>query len=143
MADDKKTKEDENSEAVSLVNKETGEIMDIDALTASLDNMKPGLEITGEYIEFEVDKEYKMFVIGSQKMKAIKDSKEKSDTNEYIDAIRFLSRDGQFFINADAVVRSTLFEHTNRGPYPVSILCTGKKGDVGRQYKTFKIHPLG
>ena len=135
MADEKNP---DSTEAVALVNHETGEVLDINKMTESLDSMKPGMEITGEYMEFVEGEEEKLFVIGSQKMKAI-------DSDDYIDAIRFLTRDGRFVINADAVVRSTLLEHaqSKKGPYPVSVLCTGKAGPKGREYKTFKIHPLG
>ncbi len=137
MADDNNTKEN-SSEAPAIVDIGTGEVMNIAELTASLDDMNLGMEITGEYMEFIEDVEQKLFVIGSQKMKAI-------DSDDYIDAIRFLTRDGRFVINADAVVRSTLLEHAQakKGPYPVSVLCTGKAGPKGREYKTFKIHPLG
>lgn len=124
------------NEAPALVDHDTGEVLDIQGMAASLADMKKGMEITGEYIEFEKDKEYNLFVIGLSKMSAI-------DSDEKIDAIRFLTEDARFVVNADAVVRSTLQEHGKLGkPVPVSIRCTGFAGPKGRQYKTFQIHPL-
>ncbi len=124
------------NEAPALVDQKTGEVLDIAAMGQKLSTMKKGMEITGEYIEFEEGKEVNVYVIGLSKMTAL-------DGDEKIDAIRMLTEDGRFVINADAVVRSTLHEHAKVGkPVPVSILCTGKAGPVGRQYKTFKIHPL-
>lgn len=138
MAEEKQKSEEESAKALQIKT-ETG--ISVEEMSAQLKEMQPGMELTGEYYKFEVGEECRMHLIGTTKMNSL------SDEGGQIDALRLLTEDSKFVVTAEVVLRSTLADvakkaEKDKKPVGILIQCTGQKGPVGQQYKTFKVFPL-
>ena len=112
------------------------------ALVNNLKNAKVGIEITGEYYQFEEGEEVDFYIIGVKEMTAM------NEPDKKIDAIALIDGNGDTYITAEIVLRSTLGPVANqiasgeKKPMPVRVVCTGStKGPKG-SYKTFKVNML-
>ncbi len=140
---DEETQEATAEKEETAVAKTNEEEMDTASMVAGLKGKEKGMEVTGEYFNFEVSKEYRMIVVGSTTMSGMGDQ-----ADQTVKAIRFLTEDEQFVVSAAAVVVSTLGPQADKvsaGEAPtfgVHIECTGEKSSSKGKYQTFKIFEL-
>lgn len=129
-----------NDSRALLLNKvKEGKVLDMTEMGAVLSELtaRPENEITADYIKLKPGESTRIFF---QEMTTIKSIKEGAIEGETSPAIRFVTEEGFFGINADTVIVSTCSKL--KKPTPLEITCTGTGGSKTREYKTFKIIAL-
>jgi len=104
-----------------------------------LSKMKRGEEITSEYYEMEVGESVRIAVIGAASVR--------NTEGRDVPAIKFMDEEGSVFVNADAVICSTLKDAAELAketgePQCFEVECTGTQQSKKGTYKTFRIYPL-
>lgn len=125
----------------------SGKMLTPKELSEMLDSMTEGMEITSDYLEFEVGQVERLIVVGTVMI----DSKEKEKKERGIktSAVRFINREGRSVISAASVISTTLSGDAERvmngdkKPFAVQITYRGKRrGNSGYDFDDFEIKPL-
>ncbi len=131
--------------------------MDVNDLVDNANKMEPtGEELVTNYYKFEISETMKVLPLGIRRMdkknptQADFDNRLEGEDKPMTDAIRFLNcKDGQFYINGDAVFVSTLKKHAlhnedkaNTDKRYFNIVVTGERESQKGKYLLFSIQPL-
>lgn len=116
------------------------EELNLEQLAGMLPKMKVGQSVTGEYLAFESGDENRVVFMGLKKIKKKGNVESLPEDQQYTDAVRLLHEDGNTYVNADAVVVSSL--RGAKVPSAYLIVCTGTKESKMGEYKTFDINEL-
>ena len=116
----------------NITDTETGEVMSIEDLAASLKSQEQGMEITSVYYDFIMAEETKCYYIGDLTIKG--------QDGQKVPAVKLLLEDSKIVINASAVVVSTLNQYRKMKAF--SITKTGEEKSKKGKYFTYKIFEL-
>ena len=133
--------------AKEAAKKESAEVtvdqpLNVEEMVKRLPKLTEGLELTGEYYQFEESEVVRCYFVGLTKIGSRFDAANPSPNGEEvkIPAVRLLFDDGSFKICASAMLVGVLSEFTP--PMAVQIVKTGTETSPKGDYGTFKVHPL-
>lgn len=141
----KETKKDEAAEVVggnapAVIEVETGKEMSVADVFAQMEAAEIGLELGSDYFKLEGGESERVIFVEMTEINKIN-----STDGEMVEAVKLLTKNGRYAINADKVIVSTCraLAAKGRNNVPLQITCKGEvKGKSGFKYKEFAINEL-
>lgn len=127
------------SGALTVIENEQGKEMSVEAIFQQIENAEVGMELGADYWKIEAGESERVIFVEMTEMQAM------GPQGGMTDAVKLVTKDRKFKINADKVIVSTCKALAAKGRKNVAlqITCTGMtKGKGGFSYKEFKINEL-
>lgn len=134
------TTEEVVGNAPAVIEFETGKEMSVAEVFAQMDKADVGLELGSDYFKLEGGESERVIFVEMTEINKIN-----STDGEMVEAVKLLTKNGRYAINADKVIVSTCraLAAKGRSNVPLQITCKGEvKGKSGFKYKEFAINEL-
>jgi hypothetical protein len=109
-------------------------VKDSKILLEQLEELKPVMEVTSKYLEFQKDESYKMIFVGLIPMKNM-------DGSGTVDAVKLLGTDESFYVSASEVLVGSCRQLKPVTPIEITVL--GKNKGKNGMYWDLKVEVLG
>ena len=129
----------EETNLPATIENEEGKTVSLDEMFASMENAEKGMEIGADYLKIEEGEEINAIFVEMITMNGMG-----ANSAQQIDAVRLITKDKRFKINADKVLVSACRTLAAKGRVnvPISITCKGSvKGPKG-SYKDIEVCEL-